>query len=325
MAQRIRLNDGRTMPTLGLGTWPMDDAEAERVVALALELGYRHIDTAVRYGNERGVGRGIAASGLPRDEVFVTTKVDGEHQGGDRAVDGLRGSLDRLGLEYVDLLLIHWPLPARDLYVDTWRTFERLRDAGLARSIGVSNFKPAHLERLARETETLPAVNQVQLNPYVTREDHRRYHDEHGIVTVSYSPSARAGRCSRTPSSSRSRRRTGARRRRWCCAGTCSSAWCRSRSRRTRGACARTSTSTRSSSRRRRWRASRRSTRAKASTRTWSGTEHGPADRGAYAARAPASARSGSSTTTWGRNACTSGPMRTANASVAQPSTPPSA
>jgi len=193
MAQRIRLNDGRTMPTLGLGTWPMDDAEAERVVALALELGYRHIDTAVRYGNERGVGRGIAASGLPRDEVFVTTKVDGEHQGGDRAVDGLRGSLDRLGLEYVDLLLIHWPLPARDLYVDTWRTFERLRDAGLARSIGVSNFKPAHLERLARETETVPAVNQVQLNPYVTREDHRRYHDEHGIVTVSYSPVGKGG------------------------------------------------------------------------------------------------------------------------------------
>jgi len=193
MAQRIRLNDGRTMPTLGLGTWPMDDAEAERVVALALELGYRHIDTAVRYGNERGVGRGIAASGLPRDEVFVTTKVDGEHQGGDRAVDGLRGSLDRLGLEYVDLLLIHWPLPARDLYVDTWRTFERLRDAGLARSIGVSNFKPAHLERLARETETVPAVNQVQLNPYVTREDHRRYHDEHGIVTVSYRPVGKGG------------------------------------------------------------------------------------------------------------------------------------
>ncbi len=176
------------MPTLGLGTWPMDDAEAERVVALALELGYRHVDTAVRYGNERGVGRGIAASGVPRDEIFVTTKVDGEHMGVGKAEIGLRASLVRLGLEYVDLLLIHWPLPARDLYVDTWRTFERLRDAGLARSIGVSNFKPSHLQRLARETATVPAVNQVQLNPYVTREDHRRYHDEHGIATVSYSP-----------------------------------------------------------------------------------------------------------------------------------------
>ena len=199
MAERIRLNDGRTMPTLGLGTRPLDDAEAERVIALALELGYRHIDTAVRYGNERGVGRALAASGLPRDEVFVTTKLDGQHQGGDKAVDGLRGSLDRLGLEHVDLLLIHWPLPARDLYVDTWRTFERLRDEGLTRSIGVSNFKPAHLRRLAQETATVPAVNQVQLNPYVTREDHRRYHEEHGIVTVSYSPLGKGGDLLRDP------------------------------------------------------------------------------------------------------------------------------
>ncbi|HZW27806.1 MAG TPA: aldo/keto reductase, partial [Trueperaceae bacterium] len=115
MALRIDLNDGSSMPTLGLGTWPMDDAEAERVVALALELGYRHVDTAVRYGNERGVGRALAASGLPRDEVYVTTKLDGEHQGAGKAVDGLRASLDRLGLEQVDLLLIHWPLPGRDL------------------------------------------------------------------------------------------------------------------------------------------------------------------------------------------------------------------
>jgi len=199
MALRIDLNDGSSMPTLGLGTWPMDDAEAERVVALALELGYRHVDTAVRYGNERGVGRALAASGLPRDEVYVTTKLDGEHQGAGKAVDGLRASLDRLGLEQVDLLLIHWPLPGRDLYVDTWRTFERLRDEGLTRSIGVSNFKPAHLDRLARETATVPAVNQVQLNPYVTREDHRRYHEAHGIVTVSYSPLGKGGELLRDP------------------------------------------------------------------------------------------------------------------------------
>lgn len=203
MAERIRLNDGRTMPTLGLGTWPLDDAEAERVIALALELGYRHIDTAVRYGNERGVGRALAASGLPRDEVFVTTKLDGQHQGGDKAEDGLRASLDRLGLEWVDLLLIHWPLPVRDLYVETWRTFERLQAAGLARSIGVSNFKPAHLERLARETGTMPAVNQVQLNPYVTREDHRLYHQEHGIVTVSYSPLGKGGELLEDPAVTR--------------------------------------------------------------------------------------------------------------------------
>ncbi len=193
MAKQIQLNDGNVMPTLGLGTWPMDDAEAERVVGLALELGYRHVDTAVRYGNERGVGRALAAAGVARDEVFVTTKLDGVHQGEGKALDGMQGSLERLGLEQVDLVLIHWPLPGRDLYVDTWRTFERLQEQGLARSIGVSNFKPAHLERLARETTVVPAVNQIQLHPYVPREDHRRYHDEHGIVTVSYSPLGKGG------------------------------------------------------------------------------------------------------------------------------------
>ncbi len=199
MANDIRLNDGRHMPVIGLGTWPMDDAEAERAVATALELGYRHIDTAVRYGNERGVGRGLAASGLPREEFFVTTKLNGPHQGDGPAIDGLRESLDRLALEYVDLVLIHWPLPQRDLYVQTWRTFERAQEMGLARSIGVSNFKPAHLERLARETSVVPAVNQIQLNPYVTRQEHRAYHDEHGIVTSSYSPLGKGGDLLRDP------------------------------------------------------------------------------------------------------------------------------
>ena len=193
MANHIRLNDGRQMPAIGLGTWPMDDAEAERTVATALEMGYRHVDTAVRYGNERGVGRGLEASGLPRDDVFVTTKLNGPHQGDGPAIDGLRESLDRLGLDHVDLVLIHWPLPQRDLYVQTWRTFERLQEMGLSRSIGVSNFKPKHLERLARETDVVPAVNQIQLNPYVTRKDHRAYHDEHGIVTSSYSPIGKGG------------------------------------------------------------------------------------------------------------------------------------
>ncbi len=193
MANHMRLNDGHQIPVIGLGTWPMDDAEAERAVSTALGLGYRHVDTAVKYGNERGVGRGIAASGLPRDEVFVTTKLNGPHQGDGPAIGGLRESLDRLGLDHVDLVLIHWPLPQRDLYVQTWRTFERLQEMGLARSIGVSNFKPAHLERLARETSVVPAVNQVQVNPYVTRADHRAYHDEHGIVTSSYSPIGKGG------------------------------------------------------------------------------------------------------------------------------------
>src|SRR5690606_19122705 len=150
------------MPRLGLGTWPLDDAEAERVVDEALEIGYRHIDTAVRYGNEVGVGRALATSGLGRDDVFVVTKLDGPFQGEDKAVAGLDDSLERLGLGFVDLLLIHWPLPSRDLYVSTWRTFERLQAEGKALSIGVSNFKPAQLKRLAEETEVVPAVNRSE-------------------------------------------------------------------------------------------------------------------------------------------------------------------
>lgn len=187
----MTLNDGSSMPVLGLGTWPFDDAQAERIVFEALAVGYRHIDTAVRYGNEVGVGRAVAASGLRRDEVFVTTKLDGEFQGADLAVAGLAGSLERLGLAYVDLLLIHWPLPQRERYVSTWRTFERLAADGLARSIGVSNFKPEHLKRLADETSVTPAVNQIQLHPYAQRRDHRAYHERHGIATVSYTPLAR--------------------------------------------------------------------------------------------------------------------------------------
>lgn len=192
-APTTELNDGRSMPVIGLGTWPLDDAEVERVVLNALEMGYRHVDTAVRYGNEVGVGRALAASGLKRQEYYVTTKLDGPFQGEDRAVAGLADSLARLGLEYVDLLLIHWPLPAQDLYVSTWRTFERLQAQGKALSIGVSNFKPAHLKRLAEKTSVVPAVNQIQLNPYVTREDHVPYHQEHGIATVSYSPIGKGG------------------------------------------------------------------------------------------------------------------------------------
>ena len=187
----VPLNDGHAIPQIGLGTWPLGDAEAERVVAMALDIGYRHIDTAVRYGNETGVGRGMAAAGIPRPQVFVTTKLDGPFQGDDKAVAGLDESLDRLRLEYVDLLLIHWPLPARDQYVSTWRTFERLQMTGKARSIGVSNFKPAHLRRLAEATGVVPAVNQIQLNPFIQRHDHVDYHHDNGIVTVSYTPLGR--------------------------------------------------------------------------------------------------------------------------------------
>jgi 2,5-diketo-D-gluconate reductase A len=190
LAPRMPLNDGSSIPQIGLGTWPLDDREVATAVEQAVGLGYRHIDTAAKYGNEKGVGAGIAASGLPRDELFVTTKLDGQYQGDDRAVSGLEGSLDRLGLDYVDLLLIHWPLPQRDEYVSTFRTFARLRDEGRARSIGVSNFTPAHLERLIAETGITPAVNQIQLNPYIVRDEQRAVNARLGIVTESWSPLA---------------------------------------------------------------------------------------------------------------------------------------
>ena len=184
----VDLNHGGPMPRLGLGTWPMDDDQAEAAVLAAVEAGYRHIDTAVKYGNETGVGRAIALGGVDRGELFVTTKLDGTYQGDDRAVAGLEESLGRLGLEYVDLLLIHWPLPARDEYVSTWLTFERLLADGLTRAIGVSNFTPAHLQRLAEETSVVPAVNQVQLSPYTPRHAEREYAVAHDIVVQSYSP-----------------------------------------------------------------------------------------------------------------------------------------
>jgi 2,5-diketo-D-gluconate reductase A len=189
----IKLNDGYSIPQLGLGTWPLDDDQVAAAVVTAVEAGYRHIDTAVKYGNEEGVGNGILASGVERSEIFVTTKLDGQFQGQDRAVEGLEGSLRRMKLDYVDLLLIHWPLPARDEYISTWKTFERLQAEGKVRSIGVSNFKPAHLERLFAETDVVPAVNQIQLSPAITRAAEREFHDRHGIVTESYSPLGGSG------------------------------------------------------------------------------------------------------------------------------------
>ncbi|MEE2569980.1 aldo/keto reductase [Pseudarthrobacter sp. J64] len=184
----ITLNDGHRIPQLGLGTWPLDDEQAAAAVVQAVEAGYRHIDTAVKYGNEKGVGAGVRSSGVERSELFITTKLDGTYQGQDRAVEGLEGSLRRLGLDYVDLLLIHWPLPARDEFISTWKTFERLQAEGKVRSIGVSNFKPAHLERLIAETDVMPAVNQIQLSPAITRAEERAYNAAHGIVTESWSP-----------------------------------------------------------------------------------------------------------------------------------------
>ncbi|ABK01663.1 2,5-didehydrogluconate reductase [Arthrobacter sp. FB24] len=184
----IELNDGHRIPQIGLGTWPLDDHQVAAAVVNAVEGGYRHIDTAVKYGNEKGVGNGIRSSGLDRSELFITTKLDGEFQGQDRAVAGLDGSLKRLGLDYVDLLLIHWPLPRRDEFISTWKTFERLQADGKVRSIGVSNFKPAHLERLMAACDVVPAVNQIQVSPAITRIVDIAYNRRHGIVTESYSP-----------------------------------------------------------------------------------------------------------------------------------------
>jgi 2,5-diketo-D-gluconate reductase A len=184
----ILLNNGTRIPQIGLGTSPLDDREVERAVAQAAELGYRHVDTAAKYGNEAGVGAGVRASGLARDEFFITTKLDGGYQGDDKAIAGLEASLRRMQFDYVDLLLIHWPLPARGQFISTWKTFERLLADGKAKAIGVSNFKPAHLEQLRAETDIVPAVDQIQLNPVVTRDEYRAYNTAHGIVTEAWSP-----------------------------------------------------------------------------------------------------------------------------------------
>lgn len=184
----LRLNDGHSIPQIGLGTASLNDETVASVIVTAIEAGYRHIDTAFRYGNQRGVGKGVKASGIAREELFVTTKLDGEFQGNDRAIAGLDECLKQLDMDYVDLLLIHWPLPQRNEYISTWKTFEKLRESGKVRSIGVSNFKPAHLDRLLAETTVRPVANQIQLSPRITRPEHVQYDRAHDIVTVAWSP-----------------------------------------------------------------------------------------------------------------------------------------
>ncbi|MDX6742478.1 aldo/keto reductase [Actinocorallia sp. A-T 12471] len=184
----IELNNGVVMPRLGFGVWQVGDDEAVTAVGLALEAGYRSIDTASAYGNERGVGRAVRESGLPREEIFVTTKLWNADHGYDQALKAFDTSLDKLGAEYVDLYLIHWPMPARDDYVETWRALERIAGEGRARAVGVSNFAVPHLKRLAAETGVVPAVNQIELHPYLTQTELRAYHAEHGIATEAWSP-----------------------------------------------------------------------------------------------------------------------------------------
>ncbi|WP_018683602.1 aldo/keto reductase [Actinokineospora enzanensis] len=186
----IRLNDGHTIPQLGFGVWQVPDDEVVTAVGTALAAGYRSIDTAAIYGNERGAGIAIAESGLPREQLYVTTKLWNHDQGHDSALRAFDASLERLGLEYVDLYLIHWPVPARDAYVDTWRAFEKIRADGRARSIGVSNFHVPHLRRLLAETDVVPAVNQIELHPNLPQAELRAFHTEHGIATEAWSPLA---------------------------------------------------------------------------------------------------------------------------------------
>jgi len=188
---QITLNDGHTIPQLGLGVYKVADDEAERVVETALAEGYRHLDTAEFYANERGVGRALRASGLPRDEVFLTTKVWNTAQGYDETLRSFDESLTKLGTDHVDLYLIHWPAPKQDKYVETYRALETIRAEGRARSIGVSNFQVSHLERLLAETDVVPAINQVEAHPWLQQRELRDFDTAHGIVTEAWSPLAR--------------------------------------------------------------------------------------------------------------------------------------
>jgi 2,5-diketo-D-gluconate reductase A len=184
----IQLNSGHPIPQLGFGVFLVDPAEAQRIVEDALEVGYRHIDTAAIYRNEEGVGRAIAASGIPREELFITTKLWNDDQGTDSAHRAIDTSLQKLGLDYVDLYLIHWPTPKRDRYLESWLALEQIQAAGKTRSIGVSNFQPEHLERVVAGSDTVPAVNQVELHPAFQQRELRAVHAQHGIHTESWGP-----------------------------------------------------------------------------------------------------------------------------------------
>ena len=190
-APLITLSNGVEMPQLGLGTWPMNDAEAAETVALALDMGYRLIDTAENYENERGVGEGIRRAGVARDEVFVTTKFNRKWHSIDGARQACEASLERLGLDYIDLFMVHWPNPDQGRYVEAFEGLVKLQQAGLVRAIGTSNFKPAHLQRLF-DAGLCPQVNQIHLDPWHARADHVEVHEAHGIVTESWSPLGRA-------------------------------------------------------------------------------------------------------------------------------------
>ncbi|HET6161942.1 MAG TPA: aldo/keto reductase [Dongiaceae bacterium] len=184
----IRLNDGVEIPQIGFGVWRVENAQAPKAVKAAIDAGYRSIDTAAIYGNEDGVGAGIRAAGVPRDQLFITTKLWNDRHGAKNALGAFEESLKRLRLEYVDLYLIHWPTPRANLYVETWKALTEIKNSRLARSAGVSNFKIPHLERLLDETGITPSVNQIELHPRFQQKAQREFHARHKIVTESWSP-----------------------------------------------------------------------------------------------------------------------------------------
>jgi 2,5-diketo-D-gluconate reductase A len=184
----LKMNNGLEIPQLGFGVFLVPPEETQQAVTEALKAGYRLIDTAQGYKNEEGVGAAIAESDVPRDELFITTKLTNSEQGYDTTLTAFDGSMKKLGIDVLDLFLIHWPLPMFDQYVETWRAFEKLLADGRVRSIGVSNFEIAHLERLLAETDVTPAVNQIELHPQFPQEELRAFHDEHGILTESWGP-----------------------------------------------------------------------------------------------------------------------------------------
>ncbi|MFI8849436.1 aldo/keto reductase [Streptomyces sp. NPDC053499] len=186
----VTLNNGVVMPQLGFGVFQVPDEETTAAVAGALEAGYRSIDTAAVYGNERGVGKALNSSGIPREDLFITTKLWNDDQGRDRALAAFDSSLEKLGLDYVDLYLIHWPTPARDLYVETYTVLEEILASGRTRAIGVSNFRVADLQRLQENTGVTPAVNQIELHPAFQQSELRAFHAEHGVATEAWSPLA---------------------------------------------------------------------------------------------------------------------------------------
>lgn len=185
---QITLSDDTTIPQLGFGVWQVPDDEAQPAVENALQVGYRLIDTAAVYGNEKGVGRAIAASDVPREEIYLTTKLWNADQGYDTTLRAFDASMDRLGLDTLELYLIHWAAPSFDTYSDTWKAMVTLHEQGRVASIGVSNFHQPHLERIIGETGVTPVVNQIELHPYLQQQELRAFHAERGIVTESWSP-----------------------------------------------------------------------------------------------------------------------------------------